>query len=720
MPQVAVGAAFSALAAGAASGFTAAVLGKAFLASLVLGGLSHALTPKPKKNNQVAQIDTSTVAVNQSDLTRQILYGHTRVTRGYAHMESTGLNGKLHIILMLCEGELRAINEVWVNDYSIPNEWINADGLVTQGRYANKLTIRKHLGEDDQAADSVAVSNMPEWTSDHRLQGIAYLYLILEKDQDIYPTGIPNISAIVEGPLLYDPRIGEDRWTTNISLYAYDYIKNSRYGFDAFDDDIDDDNVAAQANICDEIVETNAKVFTGALESETLNTIELTSDILELCFGDRVRLTGTLPTGLSTGTDYYVIPYQIKGNDLVNSRIQLATTFDNSMAKTAIAISGSTANFTITKTGEPRYNGSGILDTENGLSDNLSNMVTSMAGRAINIGGFWTLLAGAWRTPSVSYDISDMRSSMTIKRGLPMSENFNVIKGLFISPVSFYQRTEYPSVRYGQFIEQDGGIEAPKELNLAFIDRPTAAQRVAKIELFRSRQDIAFQSSFSTKALQNQPGDNIELTVDKLGWEEKYFEITEFSTGIENNAIINKMGLRETAQQVFEWDAGEAIDFDPAPNTTLPNPFFVLAPSGTAYNSRFVNTVADDQNGWLVLSWTLHPDAFVRQFGDFEIQYKLSSTDDWFPSFFVDGSLTQTDVVNSSINTSYDVRIRARNNLGVRSGWVTILGAIVGSSGGIGTTLDWGLVTETPPAVFNDWGSVTDAPTTNNDLGYVF
>ena len=103
MPQVIVGAAISTAVASAGAyalgTLTVQFALATFGGSLVLGGLSYALTPKPKKPNYNSAPNQTTVAVRQSDLTRQIVYGHTRVTRGFAHMQSTGLNGKLHKII---------------------------------------------------------------------------------------------------------------------------------------------------------------------------------------------------------------------------------------------------------------------------------------------------------------------------------------------------------------------------------------------------------------------------------------------------------------------------------------------------------------------------------------------------------------------------------------------------------------------------------------------
>lgn len=721
MPQAIVGAALagvSAVATGAA--LTAALVTAG--TSLVLGGLSYALN-KPKKpsiNLTGLENKGTTVAVRQPDLTRVNIIGHTRIVRGFDHMWSTGVNGKLHIIVILCEGQLRAINEVILNDYSIPNDWIDSEGNVTSGRYAGKLVIRKHLGSPTQQADSLAVSNLAEWTPAHRLQGIAYLYMILTKDQDVYPTGVPNISAIVDGPTVFDPRTNTEEWTTNIALHSAAFLRNPDYGFSVSEQDVDYTNIAAQANICDEIVDVSNESSIQVISvNDSMNLLTLDGDVLQYQFGDRVRLSvagGALPSPLSSGTDYYVIPYQVNGTP----RISLATSLENSMNRISIDITTDGSGvISIIKNGEPRYHGSGVIDTETPLGDTLSNLVSCMAGRAICTGGFWTLLAGAWRTPSMSLGIDNIRGNgLGIKTGLSMSDSYNVIKGLFVSSTTFFQSSDYPAVKYQQFIDDDNGIEQVKELNLPYCNRASTAQRIAKIELFKGRQGIAYTADFDLNGALVKCGDNVNITVDALGWEEKPFEVTGFDFKNVDGAISTRLSLRETALEIFDWSSGEPVNFDPSPNTTLPNPFEVLVPGGVSFNSREVESLNGDSLFLIILNWQEHPDAFVTQHGQFEIQYKLSSETEWRPSFFVDGALTTTDVVTSSVNTLYDLRIRALNSLGVRSAWSYIYNAIVGSSGGVVDSFDWGFVNETP-VDFEDWGMVNESPTNFTDYGYL-
>jgi hypothetical protein len=129
------------------------------------------------------------------------------------------------------------------------------DGTASAGSY---VRVKKHLGATDQTADSDLVSESAGgWTTDHRLRGIAYLYVRLEFNLDVFPTGVPNIKAVVRGKKLYDPRGGSPslvQWSDNWALVVRDYLTSS-YGLACDDDEIDDDLIIAAANIADENVD---------------------------------------------------------------------------------------------------------------------------------------------------------------------------------------------------------------------------------------------------------------------------------------------------------------------------------------------------------------------------------------------------------------------------------------------------------------------------------
>ena len=128
-------------------------------------------------------------------------------------------------------------------------------GLVkhTRSTTSSYAYVHKYLGSPDQAASGPAQANIPGWTGNHRLRGIAYLYVRLEFNNDVFPLGIPNISAVVKGKKVYDPRTGLTAWSDNPALCIRDYMA-SDYGFACASDEINDTYFAAAANVCDEDV----------------------------------------------------------------------------------------------------------------------------------------------------------------------------------------------------------------------------------------------------------------------------------------------------------------------------------------------------------------------------------------------------------------------------------------------------------------------------------
>lgn len=117
------------------------------------------------------------------------------------------------------------------------------------------VRVRKHLGTADQVADADLVTESAGgWTAAHRLRGIAYLYVRLEYSGSVFPGGIPNIKALVRGKKLYDPRSSPSyAWSDNWALVMRDYLTSDQ-GLACEASEIDDTQIAAAANVCDELV----------------------------------------------------------------------------------------------------------------------------------------------------------------------------------------------------------------------------------------------------------------------------------------------------------------------------------------------------------------------------------------------------------------------------------------------------------------------------------
>lgn len=221
--------------------------------SSVVGG-ALGLNKKPKVPQFSAAAQDRQQMIRSSVATRQIVYGEAVVSGPIVFATSSGSNNRyLHVVIPLAGHECQAITDVWFGDELVGT--LDGSGNVTTGRFAGKMRVKKHLGTAGQTVDTDLDTESTEWTVDHRLRGITYLYVRLEYDATAYPAGLENIKAKVQGKKLYDPRTGLTVWSANWALAMRDYLA-SAYGLGASSGEIDDAAIITAANLSDESVTT--------------------------------------------------------------------------------------------------------------------------------------------------------------------------------------------------------------------------------------------------------------------------------------------------------------------------------------------------------------------------------------------------------------------------------------------------------------------------------
>ena len=214
---------------------------------LLLGAASRALMPKPSFSQSNRGYQTTALG---SALDHQIIYGKMRVGGARIYDEATGNNNKfLHRIIAVAGHEIEAFDDIYIDD-----ELVTLDGtgnVTSPERYDGKVRILTHLGSTDQVADATLVSESSKWTNEHRLRGIAYMYIRLQFNADKFPNGIPEITSIISGKKVYDPRTSTTAWSDNPALCLRDYLV-SGYGLSEEVANIDDTLAIAAANVCDQ------------------------------------------------------------------------------------------------------------------------------------------------------------------------------------------------------------------------------------------------------------------------------------------------------------------------------------------------------------------------------------------------------------------------------------------------------------------------------------
>lgn len=428
--------------------------------------------------------------------------------------------------------------------------------------------------------------------------------------------------------------------------------------------------------------------------------------------------TGT--TGYSTNAALCVANY------LCDASLGLGVDYSTKIDETILIAAANTCDEAVTLAAggtENRYACNGVIDTSQTPETIIKAMNTAKAAPTVFTNGLWRVLAGVYDTPTLSFNEDDLRTksgSLEINARVPRSSLFNAVKGTYVSPDNNYQPADFPAVTNSTYQTQDGGDQLWHDITLPFTNTPSAAQRIAKIMLEEARQQISFVVPCKLSAMRAAVGSNILWSDSTLGWTDKPFRVTDWQFVVDQDANGNPilgvdLHVRETASTIYSWNSGLETTVDPAPNTTLPDPFTVVAPTGISVSTSTASTGSGDSTFKAIVNWTQQPQALVQNGGWIEIEYRENGVVTWSPSWQVRGDRTQAEINQLNPGMAYDCRIRAINSAGYKSSWATLSGFSL-SSGGTVTTIDYGLWSGAVTATL-DYGAWSAAVTASLDYG---
>ena len=600
--------------------------------------------PEPQEPNLssfTAESQGRITQFKQPITAHRFIYGEFRVSGPMTFIDVSSNNSLIHIIITLAAHPVQAIEDIYFGDEVIPADAIDGStGIVSTGRYAGKARIFKSLGDEGSAQPFPALASATTaWTYRHLQRSCAKIYVRLTFNKDIYPRGVPPISAWVKGKKVVDPRNSStETWTVNPALIIRDYMTTSTIdgGGGATTLEFDDTFTNSAANTSEEIVSTKRidTVITAVNTATDIAT--LVGSTIQIFTGDRVQVSAADPItasttstigGLTSGVDYYVITTQ----RLDTPRIQFASTYALALAGTAKSLTSSGAGQqTVIKTGEPRYTMNGLLQVDRTPAAMIGDSLTSMAGQLIYASGTWRMKAGVYTAPTITLDENDFLSGITIQTSIGRRSRFNAVKGIYVTSLNLDQPADYPSVTNATYEAEDNNERIFRELDLKNTNRPQTASRLAKISLERHRQMISFKATTTLKGLQLQAGDTVSVDNERLGWSAKVFEIGEWRlthvADEENPTLGCEMSFRETAATVFDWNSGEETTVDPAPDSNLPDVFTVLPPEALTVIEELYDTRGSaGVKARAIISWTAPDDSSIAEY---EVQKQQTQDSD--------------------------------------------------------------------------------------------
>jgi hypothetical protein len=482
----------------------------AIITTIITTAISYLIAPKPKAPRFSSQDEAKGTLVNKDSNNNPIpvVYGKRQVGLTRVFVESSGTDNQyLYVAGVLCEGGgagITAIDEVYVDD-----KLVTFDGSLTNGTLRgvsssdtnfykdgeSLISIQGFFGLDNQSASSL-LDETTNWTSDHKLSGLAYVALRFKWNQDAF-NGLPEVRVTVRGKKVYDPRLDSTKggsgshrqddsttwaYSANSSLVLLDYLRNSRYGKglpnDAFETNYD--SFKTSANTCD----TQVTPYSGATVSD-INLFETNA----------------------------VIDSEKKVLENVRELlVPMRAIFNYTQGKYKVIIEG---------TGSSQ-----LLLTKD-------NVVSEVKLQGENKSEKYNRVIGTFTNPEKDYQ-SDT-----------------------VSYPPFDDSALDPADQHATMLSDDNNTLLERSFDMLQVTSPYQAEEICENILKRSRNNLKAEVTVTSEALNLSIGDIVTATYDTAGFSAKPFRV--MSLAINSDSTVT-LGLEEHQDNFYTWESksGEA------------------------------------------------------------------------------------------------------------------------------------------------------------------
>lgn len=479
---------------------------------------------------------------------------------------------------------------------------------------ASLLRIRPYLGTAAQNVGADLAAEYPgKITATDRFAGIALAVVDMTYDPDVFPQGYPNITAVLRGAKLYDPRLDSTQtggsgthrvdnhatwqWTENLALQAYHYARWSN-GWAVPADEIRTADVMAAADVC-----------------------AASTDFSVTPAGGGSPETVTLP--------------RYSGGIVIPSDADPAAMMDEIVEAMA---------------GRHGWAGGQWRLRAGAMAAPVFSVTPRWLVQAVGPGGE-----------------TQADPVMRLTNGVPRHQRFNRISGRCVDPAQRWQVLPFPAMADPVRIAAKG--ELASEVEYLAVNHIAQAQNLARIAIRQAHAGLAGVARCGLQAWDVELFDVGTLDLPRFGFEGKTVEATSWRWHPREGV---QLGFEEITAAIF--DPSEPLNGrDPAPNSTLRRPWDVETIEGVSVTS---GTEALTDGSILTrtrVTWTAATGASVRQAGLIEVQYVRAEDDlpagEW-ATWTEPGTATEAVIPGLITGGWYRFRVRAVQQLPlVRGDW---------------------------------------------------
>ena len=242
-----------------------------------------------------------------NDMSIPIVYGERKVGGTRVFVETSGSDNEfLYIALVLCEGEIESVDKIYIDDKEVTWSGALADDTLrtvgsSDGNFykdsASLISVKCHYGTDSQAQCDL-LGTLTNWTTNHRLRGLAYISLKIKWNQDAF-AGLPTVQALIKGKKVVAYNSSSVAQTAahsnNPAWCLLDYLTNERYGKGIPIANIDIPSFYTASGVCDTDVTAYGSTTIDVLDCNAVidTSKKVLDNVRELAKGARSFLPFT-------------------------------------------------------------------------------------------------------------------------------------------------------------------------------------------------------------------------------------------------------------------------------------------------------------------------------------------------------------------------------------------------------------------------------------------
>ena len=474
----------------------------------------------------------------------------------------------------------------------------NAGQSGTNPARRYRMVFNAHHGADDQTVDPMLLASVPEViTSNHRLRGIAYIAASFEYDTEGMFRSIPELTVVVKGKKLYDPRkdgsitggSGSHRydtpstyeWSDNAALCLLDYLRDDEYGKGLASGDLNLQSFQTAANTSDELEDTpdysgsaSAATFSGTSGNNFITVDETTWKNSKigglLTLEDSGSATEFDQVSIIDALRYHEFEatnpiHQVVINDTLSS------SYTNEVGTALVKVK--------------RFHCNGVVDTNKNVLENTQELLANMRGILNYINGKYEITLED--TASSAFTVTDDHiiadNGITVnyedksqKANKVVVQFFNALKKYEMDTVTVFHDPNSDG-DYSDYKSDDGGEELELVVDFPYIVNKYVAYNMGEAILGRSRNQTTISFTAVPELYKVKVGDVITISYTPLGFTGKLFRIEAMN--LQPNGLIDIQAIEYL--DIYTWTAPPQENIEDI--ARVPTGKEVKAPSGLSF-----------------------------------------------------------------------------------------------------------------------------------------